>query len=156
MAQSGICLNFEYIKVSHIIRNNLWILDLGATNHITFDLNIFDSYISMNGPKKITIANRDAISIAGHGNVNLNSSLSIHHVFYVLNLSNNLIAVRQLTKDLNSRVVFSPNQCEFQALDTGKKIGVEEEWNGLYYLKTTSSIIKGEKPITAYSFQPAY
>ena len=70
-------MNSEFITASHTIRNNLWILDLGPTDHMTFDLNVFDSYTPMHSPKKITVANGDAIPIAGHGNVNLNSSLPI-------------------------------------------------------------------------------
>ena len=127
------------------------LLDSRANNHMTFDLNVFESYKPMSSSKKITIANGDAIPIASHGNAILNSSLPIQHVLHVPNLSNNLISVHQLTKDLNCRVMFSPNKCEFQALDMGKKIGVVEEWNGLYYLKTSNSFTKGEQPILACS-----
>ena len=73
------------------------------------------------------MANGNTIPIAGHGNVNLNLSLPMQHVLHVPNLSNNLISVHKLTKDLNCCVVFFPNKYELQALDTGKKIGLGEE-----------------------------
>ncbi|KAH9649579.1 protein kinase domain-containing protein [Citrus sinensis] len=43
--------------------------------------------------------------------------------------------VSKLTKDFNCMAKFSPSNCEFQDLCTGKKIGSAKEDDGLYYLE---------------------
>ena len=67
----------------------------------------------MSVSKKITVANGNTIPIASQGNVIFNSSLPIQQVLHVPNLSNNLISVHQLNKNLNCHVIFSPHTCEF-------------------------------------------
>lgn len=56
-------------------------------------------------------------------------------MFHVPNLSCNLLSISKLTKDLNCMAKFSPSNCEFQDLCTGKKIGSAKGVDGLYYLE---------------------
>ena len=44
LAQAGTCFHCESFTVSNTIRNDLWILDSGATDHISYNLNVFESY----------------------------------------------------------------------------------------------------------------
>ncbi|RDX72122.1 hypothetical protein CR513_48438, partial [Mucuna pruriens] len=85
-------------------------------------------------PKRqlITIVNGDHVPIAGSGNVQLHSSLSLHNVIHVPKLANNLISINRLIQDWNFR-----SHCVIQELTTGRTIGVAKEQGGLYYLQHT-------------------
>ena len=55
-------------------------------------------------------------------------------MLHVPKLSNNLLSIHKLTKDLNCAVTFFHSHCVFQDLATSKTIGIAEEQNELYYL----------------------
>jgi len=116
-------------------RNNMWILDSGATDHMSYDSNVFTTYKPLEIPKQIVIANGTSIPIKGQGHVTFNPNLFVKIVLHVPNLSTNLISVHQLTRDLNCRVIFSPHLCEFQDMAMGRMIGAVEEKHGPYVLK---------------------
>ena len=52
--------------------------------------------------------------------------ISLSSILYVPNLDCNLLSISKLTHDLNCAAKFFPNLCEFQALDSRKKIGSAE------------------------------
>ena len=109
LAQQGACFHSNSLNVSKTNKDDLWILDSGATNHISHDLTIFDTYKPLGIPKHITIANGTFIPIKGQGKVILSPILPIKQVLHVPNLSTNLISIHQLIKELNCRVIFSPS-----------------------------------------------
>ena len=105
----------------------MWILDSGATDHITPNLNVFETYEPLETTKQITMANGTLVPIQGQGKVNLGPKLSIKQVLHIPNLSTNLISIHHLTKELNCHAIFSPHMYKFHAKDTGKMIGVAKE-----------------------------
>ncbi|RDX74872.1 hypothetical protein CR513_45305, partial [Mucuna pruriens] len=58
---------------------SIWILDFGATDHMTPFPSHFTSYLKVPKRQLITVANGDHVPIAGSGNVQLHSSLSLHN-----------------------------------------------------------------------------
>ena len=76
------------------------------------------------------------VSIAGKRTIPLTHSLSLKYVLHVPKLSINILSIHKLTKDLNCKMVFSPNDCVFQEPVTGKTIGLAKEREGLYFLDT--------------------
>jgi len=135
LAQAGMCFNSKLSIASYTVRNELWILDSRATDHMTPNLKAFENYKPITCSRNIRVANGQAIPILGQGNVCLNHSLPAQHVLYVPSLSTNLLSVHKLTQSLKCRVIFSPNDCALQDLATRKMIGVVEALNGLYYLQ---------------------
>ena len=116
----------------------VWIVDSGASNHMTGTTKVFSSYIPCNDGQKIKIADGTLSSVAGKGTVSFSDSLELNSVFYVLNLSCNLLSVRKLTKDLNCTAKFFPSCCEFQDLSSGRTIGKAWECDGLYYYEDSA------------------
>ena len=137
--QQGISLTNCSFSASKIDRDNMWILDSGATDHMTPNPNFFETYEPLTTAKQITIANGVSVPITGTGTIHISPSLTLSHALYVPNLTTNLISIHQLTKYLNCYAVFSSYLCKFQAKDTGQMIGVAKEYNGLY-------ILQGENP----------
>ncbi|KOM56062.1 hypothetical protein LR48_Vigan10g195400 [Vigna angularis] len=126
-----ICLN----TVGNMTQG-IWILDSGATDHMTPCRVSFNSYDESSKEQLITVANGQGIPICGSGNIVLESSIILKGVLHVPQLANNLISVQKLTKDLNCSVIFFSTHCVFQDLATGKTILTAKEQSGLYLLET--------------------
>ncbi|RVW20671.1 hypothetical protein CK203_112325 [Vitis vinifera] len=60
-----------------------WIIDSGATDHMTGSSQIFSSYKPCAGNKKIKIADGSLSAIAGKGSVFISPSLTLHNVLHV-------------------------------------------------------------------------
>src|SRR4030066_1746381 len=103
---------------------------------MTFDSQHFLKYNSSSGIPYITVADGSHTSIAGVGDIEL-QSFKLKDVLHVPGLSNNLLSVHKITKDNNCAVIFSDSHCAFQDLATGKTIEIAKEHGGLYYLSDT-------------------
>jgi len=114
---------------------NIWIIDSGATDHMTPHSSYFSSYNTLSYNQHITVANGYNTPITGRGNIHLQPSFSLKNVLHVPNLSNNLLSIHKITQDLNCAVTFFLSHCVFQDLATGKTIGLAKEQDELYYLQ---------------------
>ncbi|RDY10205.1 hypothetical protein CR513_05310, partial [Mucuna pruriens] len=83
-------------NISGSVPQSIWILDSRATYHMTLFPSYFISYRKVSKKQIITVANGDHVLIAGSGNVQLHSSLSLHNVLHVPKLANNLIFIHRL------------------------------------------------------------
>ena len=125
--------------------NNIWVIDSGATDHMTGNSRLFLSYKPCAGNKKVKVANGTLTPIAGIGSVKI-SNISLSKVLHVPSLACNLVSVKKITKELNCRAIFLPDSCVFQELTMGRMIGSAEEHDGLYYLEDGSDVNKiGQK-----------
>ena len=86
---------------------NLWILDSGATNHMTIDAQDFCQHTA---PRQTSIANaNDTISsVQEVGTVMLSPALSLSNTLFVPSISHKLFSVSRLTKDLNCTTLMYP------------------------------------------------
>ncbi|KZV49361.1 hypothetical protein F511_10901 [Dorcoceras hygrometricum] len=116
-----------------------WIVDSGATDHMTGSYGLFSSYAPCAGNKKIRIADGSLSPIAGIGSITISKTLTLHDVLHVPNLSCNLLSVSKLTTDLKCCVLFSPHLCQFQDSASGMMIGSAREDGGLYYFEAHPS-----------------
>ncbi|RVW40843.1 Retrovirus-related Pol polyprotein from transposon RE1 [Vitis vinifera] len=65
-----------------------------------------------------------------HGSIIISKDITLHSLLYVPKLDCNLLSISRLTQDLNCVTKFLPHVCEFQALNSGKRIGNAEQ-NGV-------------------------
>ncbi|RDY04922.1 hypothetical protein CR513_11294, partial [Mucuna pruriens] len=80
LGSCGLTMNGKSsFNVSGSVSQNIWILDFGATDHMTPFPSYFTSYLKVSKKQLITIANGDHVPIAGSGNVQLHSSLFLHN-----------------------------------------------------------------------------
>ena len=113
--------------------NQYWILDSGATDHMTPLHTHFSTYSPCPSNKKISTADGSLITVAGEGNIQISPSMTLNNVLHIPKLSTSLISIQKLTKDLSCNVIFDNNSCVFQDKNSGRTIGNAREWNGLYY-----------------------
>ena len=149
LAQQG---NYLIAALSSI-KSNVhcpWIIDSGATDHMTGSSQIFSSYKPCAGNKKIKIADGSLSAIAGKGSVFISPSLTLHNVLHVPNLSCNLLSISKITQDHQCQANFYPSSCEFQELTSGRTIGNAREIGGLYFFENGS---ESRKPIQSTCFE---
>ncbi|RVW35969.1 Retrovirus-related Pol polyprotein from transposon TNT 1-94 [Vitis vinifera] len=116
-------------------RKKPWIVDSGASDHMTGDATIFDTYSSCPNNLTVRIADGSLSKVVETGSVVLSRDLTLNSVLLVPNLDCNLLSISKLTKEKRCITNFSSTHCEFQDLDLGKTIGNAEECSGLYILK---------------------
>ena len=80
------------------------------------------------------------MSISRSGNVSFSSTLSLSSILLAPNLSNNLLSINKITKNLNCSVTFHFTHCVFQDNLMKKTIGISKERGGLYYLEGTREL----------------
>nr|KYP71539.1 hypothetical protein KK1_010802 [Cajanus cajan] len=118
---------------SSSVPQSMWVLDSGATDHSI--PTHFTTYIRASDKQLITVAYGDHVPIVGLGNIQLQSSLSLHNILHVPKLANNLISRHRLTQDLNCSVIFFHSHCIFQNLASRKTILIAKEQDELYFLQ---------------------
>ena len=150
LVYSGESSSFIGLNVSDTTFAKSWVMDSGATDHVTHSPSIFFTYFPCPSSRKIATANDSLITVAGIGDVKLNPSLVLKNVLHVPTLSTNLISIKKLTQDSNCNVIFNQVLCVFQDKVSGRTIGRARERNGLYHLDlealSQSSINKGRLP----------
>jgi hypothetical protein len=80
-----------------------WLLDSGATAHMTWDRSLFDQFIPLKVPRTIHIADGSPIEATGIGNIKLQDTsttpskpITVKNVLYAPDLSVNLLSVAKL------------------------------------------------------------
>jgi hypothetical protein len=112
-----------------------WIVDTGATHHTCFDMKWFRNCTKIE-PISVNLPNGNTTEANCRGQIRLTQELSIDNVLYLPQFAVNLISVSKLIKEHNCILQFEADKCTIQERNTLRKIGLAEERNGLYYLKT--------------------
>lgn len=99
------------------VKNILFLIDSGCTDHLVNDQNYFHELLMLNNPIKIAVAKNDNfISAVGVGQIKVKSNVrgkdidcTIKNVFYVPELRKNLLSVKKLEMS-NIKIVFEKGQ----------------------------------------------
>ncbi|XXG51738.1 hypothetical protein AAC387_Pa03g0243 [Persea americana] len=113
--------------------SSTWIIDSGATDHMTFDVNHIHSMKPSEQPV-VSTANGTPSSVIGEGSITLTKDLNLNSVLVVPSLHYNLLSVAQVTSSLQCIVIFWPNLCVFKDIQTQRTIGYGTRKGQLYYL----------------------
>ncbi|KAG0464026.1 hypothetical protein HPP92_020095 [Vanilla planifolia] len=124
---------------SHVnsVFTNSWILDSGATDHMTSHT----SLLSKSQPSfshTVNLPNDTSAPITHTGNIVFNRDITLENVLCVPTFRLNLISASKITKSLNCSVTLFPDSCILQDLTTGKMIGSGKQHGGLYYMMSNS------------------
>ena len=137
--------------------SNPWVLDSGATNHMTGSSYLFHTYYPCSGHEKVKIADGSFAAIAGKGSIILSPSMTLLNVLHVPKLAYNLISVHKLSIDSQCKLTFVPSCCDFQDLSSGTMIGSAKEYGGLYYFTSENTLSKQiQKPHCSSLFSVSY
>ena len=131
-----------------------WILDTGASDHISGNKDLFSSLTFPSPLPIITLANGSQTIDKGIGSVYPLPFLPLTSVLYVPNFPFNLISISKLTRDLHRVLPFSHNSVTLQERRTGKTIGIGHESQGLFHLSSplcSTACTSTEAPLLLHS-----
>ncbi|RVX18665.1 Retrovirus-related Pol polyprotein from transposon TNT 1-94 [Vitis vinifera] len=116
-----------------------WILDSGASDHLSGNKDLFSSITTTSALPTVTLANGSQTVAKGIGLALPLPSLPLTFVLYTPKCPFNLIFISKLTRTLNCSITFSDKFVTLQDRSTGKTIGIGRESQGLYHLTSDSS-----------------
>ena len=130
----------EALITSDQVNNCEWIIDSGATQHMTFEKDSLSDYVEFKQPCIVNLGNNATIFAYGKGTYRLVADLedsaqhiALHDVLYLPDLNKNLLSFRAMTK-LGASVDFEGNVCRISR--NSKLLAVGEMQGKLYILKT--------------------
>ena len=110
---------------------DLWIIDSGASNHMTGTMRNFNKERTIEGCP-VGLPNGEHVLANKEGDVVLDGGLKLKNVLYVPKLKCNLISVSQLTEEAECLVLFTNKFCVMQDLTSKMLIRAGEQRDGLY------------------------
>ncbi|KAJ9671261.1 hypothetical protein PVL29_027310 [Vitis rotundifolia] len=131
-----------------------WILDSGASNHISGNKDLFSSIATTFALPTVILANGSQTMAKGIGLAHPLPSLPLTSVLYTPECSFNLISISKITRTLNSSITFFDKFVTLQDRRTGKTIGIGRESQGLYHLTSPSTpavCISTDAPLLIHS-----
>jgi hypothetical protein len=119
-------------------RHNIeWVIDSGASKHVTCISSLFKAYNPHIHSETIQTVDGTSQPIHGVGSVDCTSSLCISSVLHVPSFPINLLSVSSLVDQFKCTITFDENLCIFQE-ETGRVIGTGLRRNGLWYINRGS------------------
>ena len=86
--------------------NREWIIDSGASDHMTSSFSSLDNTQLLNQPCPISLPNGDIVSITYTGTLRISPAISLPNVLYVPSFKFNLLSISKLTGTLNCVAIF--------------------------------------------------
>ena len=84
----------------------MWILDIGATCHLTSRVEWIKDYKPLEHPFPVRLGNNGVEYALGHGiahpELSDGNDIEVNEVYYIPNIAQNLISIHKLTNDNNS------------------------------------------------------
>ena len=114
-----------------------WVIDSGATDHMTSNSSIFSTFQSQPSPSIVTLADGSHSCVLRLGTIVPTPSIPLTSVLSLPKFSFNLMSISKLTRALKCYISFFPDFCLFQDLITKQIIGRGRESGGLYILDPT-------------------
>jgi hypothetical protein len=114
-------------------KNNTWILDTGAIDHMISCSSLFTTTTAIVSTH-VNLPNGAKASITHIGTIKLADNLTLTGVLCVPSFSFNLISASKLLKNPHCYLIFLVGYCFIQSLHHWRTIGVAKEEAGLFYL----------------------
>lgn len=143
MFSSSNAINFVFTKP--------WILDSGATNHITTDSNLF-TYTDISPTLIIKLLIESLASITSTGTIPFNSNTTLNKALCVLSFHLNLIFVSKITTALNYYAILFPISVSCRTWLRGRWLA----WVNNMVLFIACLRCKGHLPLIKFLNLPTY
>ena len=123
--------------ISHVGKNDTWIIDTGCSHHMTRDKKKFE-YMERYDGGSVKFGNNEPCCIKGKRCISLTNELRCHNAYWIEGIKNNLLSVAQLNK-IGFKVEFISGKAKL--LDgKGNSVGSGKQTKGnLFYLDLSES-----------------
>lgn len=119
--------------------NPLWLLNSGASHHITRNLEYLQSVYKVT-PSLVVLSDGTQTVAEQEGTVILEWGIVLKRVLYVPSLNRNIISLSKLIKDSNCFVIFTNEFCVIHDRNSRILIGVGELRDRIYYYHSLASV----------------
>nr|KYP42790.1 hypothetical protein KK1_035771 [Cajanus cajan] len=96
------------------LREIEWVLDSGASHHMTPCLSLLKAVQKIDKPLYVTVPIGSAILVESMGYIDLNKNIKLENVLFVPQFSRNLISMHKLARDSNCILTHDENHCVLQ------------------------------------------
>lgn len=121
-----------------------WLIDSGATVHMTSTAYLFFTYSSFKTPILVGLADGSKVPAVGKGNVLINPNLKLTDVLLVPSFLMNLLSVKKLCSNGSYHVIFTSACCIFRKQGAGKRlvvVGVMESFITCTLIQTSHHML---------------
>ena len=111
-----------------------WIVDSGASRHVTGTVGEFSSYTRLAVPESVQIADGSAQAVVGKGTVRCTDSVTLTNVLHAPSFPVNLVSISAIIREQKCIVIFDIPRMVFQEKGTGRVLGTGTWRDGLWYM----------------------
>ena len=119
--------------------SSTWVIDFGATDHMTGNSSLFTTFQSHPSTSTVTLVDGSTSYVLRSRTIHLTPLITLTSVLSLLQFSFNLIYVGKFTRTFNCSISFFPNYCLIQDLWTKQIIGRGRKSRGPFILDTEVS-----------------
>ncbi|KAG8639530.1 hypothetical protein MANES_14G152301v8 [Manihot esculenta] len=128
-----------------------WIVDSGATDHMSGDLALFDSISKLKTPRHIRLPDGRTKLITHTGTIQLSPRITLFNTLYITDFHCNLLSVNYLAFTCKIFVTQYPDHCVLQDLQSKEEIAIGLVVGRLYHInKQSFSITKVNNAYTTH------
>jgi len=138
---SPIVYNSNVVCYSCKLDSDCWVLDSGASDHMSFDSKTLHDLCLLAKPILVSLPNGYKVQVTHNGKLKLNDYIELDHVLLVPHFTYTLLSVKRLTSQLHCTVVFSEDLCTLRGSSLKRPLDIGRETLGLYILD--KSLLKG-------------
>ena len=122
------------IKSSCTFDSRLWILDTGASDHMSSKSTFLHDLRPLAYPMMVNLPNGTKVQVTQSGSLRITDGMVLHNVLLVPEFQFNLLSIRRLCDQLRSTVQFSDTRVLLQAPSQRKPVVIGKDYKGLYVL----------------------
>lgn len=115
-------------------RVDLWILDSGATHHMTFNKDHLSDIITLPYPLLVKLPNGYKVKVTEIENVKLATMITLYKVLFIPSFKYNLISISSLAIHLKCIASFEDSSCVLQGPSLQRPLEIGRVQDGLYFL----------------------
>ncbi|XP_019258757.1 PREDICTED: uncharacterized protein LOC109236973 [Nicotiana attenuata] len=116
-----------------------WILDSGATNHMTPHKHFLHNLKPLSVPFLITLPNGYKVKVISTGSLLLRHDITLHNVLLVPSFHFNLISIHKLIVQLDCFAILTKFACFLQGPSLKRPLEIGKASKGLYFLHPENS-----------------
>ena len=132
-------MKLHVISSSLGFSNSSWILDSGASDHMTPHRSKFSTYTPCLNDHKVLTAGGETLPVTGIGTVPISGLGFLQNVLHVPKLQPQLLSPRRYVKDTSAILTLNSDGCFVWDKSTNLRIGSIEERQGMLYVDDRSA-----------------
>lgn len=125
---------------------DLWILNLGASHHVTFNKNHLTNIFVLPYPLLVRLPNGYRVKVTEVGDVQLTPNITLYKVLFLPSSKYNLISINSMTLHLKYIISFSNTSCLLHAPSLKRPLKIDRVHDGLDLL--FSECLQKDKHVT--------